>query len=256
MLISALLVLALFAGVLICLEIGWRIRFPGLAAEASDSDAGLNALDGAVFGLMGLLIAFTFSGAASRFEDRRALIVREANDIGTAYLRIDLLPAEIQPALREDFRRYLDTRLEIYAKLGGDPVMARSLYAQSAELQKKIWSEEVAATERQNSPAVTFLVISSLNDTIDITTTRLAALETHPPAAIYLALALLVLASSLLAGYAMAKSGTRNWTHRLIYAVTLSLAVYLILDLDYPRLGLIRIDHVDHLLVDLRNSMN
>ena len=90
---------------------------------------------------------------------------------------------------------------------------------------------------------------------IDDTTTRLVALETHPPIEIYLALALLVFASSLLAGFAMAKSGRRNWTHMLIFAATLAFAVYLILDLDYPRLGLIRIDSVDHILVDLRNSM-
>ena len=92
MLIFVLLVLALFAAILLCLEIGWRIRSAGLADETSNSDAGLNALDGAVFALMGLLIAFTFSGAASRFEVRRSLIVQETNDIGTAYLRSTCCP--------------------------------------------------------------------------------------------------------------------------------------------------------------------
>ena len=67
---------------------------------------------------MGLLIAFTFSGAASRFEARRSLIVQETNDIGTAYLRIDMLPADAQPALRQDFRDYLDARLEFYDAIG------------------------------------------------------------------------------------------------------------------------------------------
>src|SRR6185436_2662580 len=77
----------------------------------------LGAVEGAVFGLMGLLIAFTFASAAVRFETRRNLIVEEANDIGTAYLRVDLLPAEVQPALREAFRRYVDVRLEVYRKI-------------------------------------------------------------------------------------------------------------------------------------------
>jgi hypothetical protein len=255
MLTFALLVLALFAAILICLEIGWRVRSAGLAKETPNSDAGLNALDGAVFGLMGLLIAFTFSGAASRFEVRRSLIVQETNDIGTAYLRLDMLPADAQPALRQDFRDYVDARLRFYASLTGDLKTARAIYLEGTALQQKIWAEAVAASARQSSAAVTSLVLSSLNSMIDDTTTRLVALETHPPLEIYIALAVVVMASSLLAGFAMAKSGRRNWTHMLIFAVTLAFAVYLILDLDYPRLGLIRIDSVDHILVDLRSSM-
>jgi hypothetical protein len=255
MLIFVCLVLALFAGILACLEIGWRIRTRNLATETEKSDAGLNALDGAVFGLMGLLIAFTFSGAASRFDTRRTLIVQETNDIGTAYLRIDLLPADTQAALRQDYRDYLDARLAFYDNLDRDLVAAQTAYAKSTELQHKIWIESVAATARQNSAAVTTLVLSSVNAMIDITTTRMVALETHPPPAIYLALAAVVLASSMLAGYAMAKSGRRNWSHMLIYSATLAFAVYLIFDLDHPRLGLVKIDSVDHILVDLRNSM-
>jgi hypothetical protein len=255
MLTFVLLVVALFAGILVCLEVGWRIRTRRLPTEDSNSDAGLSALDGAVFALMGLLIAFTFTGAAARFEVRRQLVVQETNDIGTAYLRIDMLPADAQPALREDFRQYTDARLEFYAKLASDLDGAKAAFARASQLQGKIWSEAVAATARQSSTAVTTLVLSSLNSMIDITTTRLVAMETHPPEAIYMALAALVLASSLLAGYAMAKSGRRNWTHMLIFAGTLSFALYLILDLDYPRLGFIRIDSADHILVDLRNSM-
>ena len=204
---------------------------------------------------MGLLIAFTFTGAASRFEARRALITQETNDIGTAYLRIDMLPVDTQPALRQDFRDYLDARLEIYANLASNREAARAANARSLALQQKIWSEAVAATAKQSSAAVTSMVIGALNSMFDITTARLVALETHPPVAIYLALAALILASSTLAGYAMAKSGLRNWTHMLIYAATISFAVYLILDLDYPRLGLVRIDSADHILVDLRNNM-
>ena len=249
------MVLGLFAAILACLEVGWRVRARYLADETPNSDAGLTALDGAVYGLMGLLIAFTFSGAASRFETRRSLIVEETNDIGTAYLRIDMLPADAQPALREDFRSYLDSRLDFYAKLADNRDAARAAYFRSTDLQHKIWSESVAATARQGSAAVTSLVLGSVNSMIDITTTRLVALETHPPTAIYLALGALVLASSLLAGYAMAKSGRRNWSHMLVYATTIAFAVYLILDLDYPRLGLIRIDRADHILVDLRSSM-
>ncbi len=251
-----LIVLALFAGILACLEIGWRLRRRQIAAETPDADAGLSALDGAVFGLMGLLIAFTFSGAASRFDTRRSLIVEETNDIGTAYLRVDLLPADAQPALRQDYRNYVDSRLEFYAKLGSDHEAAKAALLRSTQLQQKIWSETLAATARQGSPAVATLAINAVNSMFDITTTRLVALQTHPPPTIYMALGVLVLASSLLAGYGMAKAGRRNWTHALIYAGAVAFALYLIFDMDYPRLGLIRIDSADHVMVDFRNSMN
>jgi DNA-binding IclR family transcriptional regulator len=111
---GALIVACLFLGMLIFSEIGRRI---GVARSARDPDGlakGAGAAEAAVFALLGLLIAFTFSGAASRFEDRRHLITAEANAIGTAYLRIDLLPAAAQPEMRALFRRYAEVRSVAY----------------------------------------------------------------------------------------------------------------------------------------------
>ncbi|HEY5866855.1 MAG TPA: DUF4239 domain-containing protein, partial [Candidatus Tectomicrobia bacterium] len=103
--------LSLSLGMLLCLAIGRWIGVRRMRQVTADARQGIGAIEGAVFGLMGLLIAFTFSGATSRFDTRRQLIVEEANAIGTAYLRLDLLPAAAQPALRELFRRYVDARL-------------------------------------------------------------------------------------------------------------------------------------------------
>jgi hypothetical protein len=200
-------------------------------------------------------LAFTFSGAASRFDARRQLIVQEANSIGTAYLRLDLLPPAAQPELREDFRRYLDSRLAFYEKLTEDLDAARAELAHTKELQGIIWTSAVAACRNAEVPGTPSLVLSSLNEMIDITTAREVALETHPPFAINWTLLLLVLASSLLAGYDLADVKSRSWLHMLVYAAALSAAVYIILDYEYPRLGMIRIDAVDRLLIELRHSM-
>ena len=100
---------------------------------------GAGALEAAVYGLLGLLIAFTFSGAASRFDARRPHVVEEANALGTAYLRIDLLSPSPQPALRESFRRYLDARLELYHKLP-DVAAARVELDKDTALQAGIWA--------------------------------------------------------------------------------------------------------------------
>jgi hypothetical protein len=254
-LIFGFVVLGLFAAVLALLEIGWRIGIWRRKQDTEAAAAGLGVVDGAVFGLMGLIIAFTFSGAATRFDARRQLIGQEANTIGTAYLRLDLLPASAQPELRDDFRNYLDARLGMYGNLALDSETARAEQARATMLQEKIWSEAVAGCREEGSPATTTLVLSSLNEMIDITTTRLVALQTHPPFVIYWGLLVLVLASALLAGYGMAETKKRNWIHMVIYSAIMAAALYVILDLEYPRIGLIRIDAADQILIDLRNNM-
>jgi hypothetical protein len=107
-LIALLTAIGLFLGMLLFLEIGRRIGVKRLNRHPEGLVKGASAAEGAVFGLLGLLIAFTFSGAASRFEERRHLITEEANAVGTAYLRINLLPSDAQPEVRELFRHYLD----------------------------------------------------------------------------------------------------------------------------------------------------
>ncbi len=241
--------------ILALLEIGRRIGIHRRKVDPEGAGEGLGAIDGAVFGLMGLLIAFTFSGAATRFDSRRQLIGEEANAVGTAYLRIDLLPPSAQPALREDFRNYLGARLAIFRKIRLDLEAAKEESALANQLQLKIWNEAVAGCREVNSPAVTTLVLSSLNQMIDITTTRLVSQQTHPPTVVFYGLGLLVLATSLLAGYGMAGSKQRSWMHMAVYALIMAATLYVILDLEYPRFGLIRIDSADQVLVDVRNSM-
>ena len=255
MAISFFLVIGLFAAILALMEVGRRIGRRRRSQDPTGATAGLSAIDGAVFGLMGLLVAFTFSGAAARFDARRQLIGQEANAIGTAYLRIDLLPATQQPALREDFRNYVEARLGYFKNLSQNDAAAKTELDKSIALQGKIWSQTVAGCDKVCSPAATALVVSSVNEMIDITTTRAVALEMHPPTVIFWGLGVLVLASALLGGYDMAEGRTRSWLHMLVYSTILAIAVYVILDLEYPRVGLIRIDAADHVLLDLRNSM-
>src|SRR5271170_7615527 len=116
----------LFAVVVAQLETGRHLGIRKRAKDPEGATKGLSSMVGAVFALLGLLIAFTFSGAADRFNHRRELIVEEANAIGKAYLRVDLLPAAAQPELREDFRRYLDARLAYYHKLPAEAAAVES----------------------------------------------------------------------------------------------------------------------------------
>ena len=216
----------------------------------------MSAVDGAVFALLGLLIAFTFAGASARFDTRRQLIVEATNHIGTAYLRLDLLPADAQPALRENFRRYVDARIEVNRKLP-DMVAVKKQVAEAIELQKQIWRQAVAASRAEGAaPAAPMLLLPALNAMIDITTTQMMATQMHPPVIVFVMLFGLALAASLLAGYGMTGSRLRSWLHMLGFALVMAVSVYVILDIEYPRLGLIRVDAFDQALVDLRNNMN
>ena len=249
------LTLALFLGMLLFLEIGRRAGIRRLRDDSAATPEGIGAVDGAVFAVLGLLIAFTFSGAAARFDSRRQLIVEETNDIGTAYLRLDLLPADARPALRESFRSYLDARIETYRKLP-DIAATRESLAKSNELQRQIWRQAVDSIQPDGALVAPLLLLPALNAMIDITTTRTMATHLHPPRIVFVMLFAMALAASLMAGYGMTGSALRSRLHMLGFALVMAVAVFVILDIEYPRLGLVRVDAFDQALADLRETMN
>jgi hypothetical protein len=252
----AVALVILFAAIMVFLETGRRIALRRRALNPNHEEKGIGAVEGAIFGLMGLLIAFTFSGAGQRFEHRRDLITLETNAIGTAWLRIDLLPNDQQPAMRQLFRDYLDSRLATYEKFSAaDFEGVRAGNARTAELQEKIWQLAVAATRAREQNTVSPMVLPALNEMFDITTTRAVASESHPPRIIYAMLFGLALLCSLLAGYDMSENKTRNWVHTIGFALIMTVALYVIADLEYPRLGFIRIEKADHILIEMRQSM-
>jgi len=238
-----------------CLAFGRWLGERVLARTGAHPKASTSSLEAAVFALLGLLIAFTFSGALSRFDLRRAQAVDEANAIGTAYLRVDLLPAGAQPKLRDAFRGYADARIATYGKLP-DIGAAQAEVERSKALQAEIWQQAVAATRLPDAkPGTDLLVLPAINAMLDSATVRLTAPQIHPPTIIYVMLIALALASALLAGYQSAGEKDYDWPHKLGFAAIVALTVYVILDIEYPRLGFVRIDAIDQLLIDVRASM-
>ncbi len=249
------LTLSLLLAMLCLLEVGRRLGRRWRAKAAAEAVAGGGAIKGAIFALLGLLMAFTLSGAAVRFDTRRQLIVEEANAIGTAYLRLDLLPTDAQPRLRERFRQYLMTRLDMYRKYL-DSAATREALARSVILQGEIWTQAVAGSRLQDAhPDTAKLLLPALNAMIDITTTRSMARQTHTPMIIFAMLGGLALASALLAGHGMAGGTRGSWLHMGGFAVIMAAAVYVILDLEFPRQGFITVEAFDQVLVELLKSM-
>jgi hypothetical protein len=254
--VALMLTIGLFVGMLFTFELGRRVGVARLASDPDGLTKGAGAAEGAVFALLGLLLAFTFSGAASRFDERRWFINSEANAIGTAYLRLDLLPEEAQAPLRDLFRRYAENRTTVYHDAQKQDDVLRGL-AEGTVLQNEIWKQAMAAMRLPGaSSQATMLLTPALNEMIDITATRVMATRNHPPNVIFVLLGVLSLVGAMLVGYGTSTNKDRSWFHQVTFALVISLSIYVIVDLEYPRLGLIKIDGADQALIDVRASMN
>jgi len=182
------------------------------------------------------------------------LIVEEVNAIGTASLRLDLWPTAAQPALRARFRPYVEARREAYRRLP-DIAAAQAEETRATQVQGDRWRQAVAACQEAGVPPATMLLLPALNAMMDLTTTRTLATSMHPPPSIFVMLFGLALASALLAGHAMAGSQSHTWLHMLGFAAVIALSVHLILDLEFPRLGLLRFGAFDQAFMELQESM-
>jgi len=244
--------LALFLAMLVCLECGYRIGHQA-GRRHPEFHEGLGAIEAAIFALLGLLLGFAFAGALSRLDARRQLIVREANVIGTAYLRVDLLPSADQPAVRQLFRDYLEMRLRTFDGSANDTT--DRLIREGALLQQRLWARIVDAAKTDPTQNVARIVVPAMNEMIDVTTARTVALRTRLPTLIFGLLVAVAVLSAFVAGYAMAQRPRRSLLHMLLYAATVSVTVYTLLDLDNPRVGLIRLDATDRILRELHDSI-
>ncbi|MBK1722635.1 DUF4239 domain-containing protein [Thiocystis violacea] len=253
---SALLALGLFSALMAAQYMGravGRRRIERLG-EGGKSSAG--AVEGAVFALLGLLLAFTFTGADSRFEQRRNLVVQQVNALGTAWMRLDLLPTEDQPAIRDLMRRYVDG-LQRVVDEAQDKKTAMEMVAGLQQLQNDIWAKAVASAHRDGRPQVASLLLPPLNDSFDFTTTRAAMARMHVhPSIVWFLVALAILAA-LLAGQAQANNSEQSdLLHMLIFAGLIAATLYFIMDFEFPRLGFITMDSADVFMRELRASLD
>jgi len=243
----------LFLGMLLFLELGRLLGGKHQIIDPKGANQGTGTVNSSIFGLMGLLIAFTFSGALTRFDSRRQMAIEEANNIETAWLRLDLLPTDPAKPIRELFTQYIDSRILTYQVLP-DISAATAEVERSRELQSEIWALAVAAT-KETTPSSHTLLLPALNQMFDTATSRIRATELHPPAIIFGMLGIVSLSSSLLAGYNMGGTKRRKWIHMLCFSFVLTLTVYVIIDIEYPRLGLIQVDNADSFLSELLESL-
>jgi hypothetical protein len=232
MLVVLILVLAAY-------EFGGRLARTRWSAGVSPEPA--MAVQAAAYTMLGLLLGFSFSLGLSRFDARRTVLIDEANAIGTTYLRTDLLDPRTASALRADLRRYVDERID-FALAATDPTQRTLVAARSRRLQEDMWALAMAASRRDPHSTMTPLFVSALNETIDLSTEQGAVLDAHIPDIVFFALVLIMLIAASMLGYGFGLQGRRAVVSKVLLALTLALVIGLILDLDRPQRGLIRVN--------------
>jgi hypothetical protein len=248
------LLVALFLGMVGCqlagYRLGRRLRSQGSIAFGE----GTSAIEASLFALLGLLIAFSISGGESRLDARRRLIVEEANAVETAYLRLNLMPVDAQPELRRQFRDYLDARLAYYDHLLKFD-QAKADHERAVELQHRIWKGASAAAMSTHDTRPAIIALPAINAMIDVTTARDASMWTHVPIALFALLIVLSLACGFFAGLGMSKDQRPNKIHMATFAGVVALTAYVIVNIEFPRVGLTALRLFDTLLVEVRQRM-
>jgi hypothetical protein len=257
-LFAVLIAGAFFVGSLFLLNYGRQL---GLRYLKQGNMAGLTTVEGAVFALIGLLLAFTISGALQRFDDRRQLVIQEANAASTAHDRLALFEGNVGRDLQDKLKDYIQSRIDLYRMPHDYSLLKRTeLFSQEQEdkilsFKNRLWNAAVGACPQSNFRPACGQALPALANLFEVARLRLGAAEKHPPQVVYVMLFGLGLGGSLLAGFGMAAAKSRSWIHMLIFAATLTVTLYTLTDMEYPRLGLIRIENFDHFLVDAHQQM-
>ena len=243
--VTALLIAALLLG---ACEAGYQVARRRGDVEKSDEGHVLSAM----LALLGLLVGFTFSIAVNRHEQRRVLVVDEANAIETEYLRTQMMPEPSRSRLADMLRRYADVRIAI-GSAGEDRVEAARGYAITDSLKRQMWVTTIEADTLVQPPALASLIAGGMNTIIELASARRAALEARLPSITF---GVLLLFAAVAAGMLGFVSGSGKHPRRvgaIVMLLLLTLALGLILDLDRPLRGTIKINQQP--LLDARASM-
>ncbi|MDG2524135.1 hypothetical protein P6166_02025 [Stenotrophomonas sp. HITSZ_GD] len=237
-----------FVLMLLAREVGVWFRHRRPPAEETDKQKDEDAFAmTSVMGLLALLIGFTFSVSLSRYDERRELVVKEANALGTTWLRTSLLEAPAAERMRDVLRRYVDARIAFGA--ARDNAEERAQFARTEALQNELWTVMNAGIAGFRDTPRASLVVSTTNESIDLAAERLATREAHIPSRILRMLLLFAVLAAGLVGYERARQRKETTLVLLLFA----LAVGLVIDLDQPSTGMTNVPQTP--MLDLKESL-
>lgn len=249
---SIAIAIALFFAILFCNELAYRLGVTVQARTDDEVKALTGSVQASILGLLALLLGFTFSMSMQRFNDRSMALIDEANAIGTTVLRADLLPADFRTAVKQQLDRYIETRVAVGAVDLTQFEERKAYHEQISQIQSELWSLAVAAADVDPRPVTSGTFINALNGMIDSQGVRTAVLRAHVPEPILLLLLFVFIASIGMMGYSSGLSGKRLLSPLVLISFLITLIVFIIIDLDRPKRGLIKVDQ--SALIELKTN--
>jgi hypothetical protein len=218
-------------------EIGFRCgKYRGGRSEQSRT-APISSTIGATLGLLAFILAFTFGLAAARFQERRELVLNDANAIETTYRRAQYLPGPSRTEIQQLLQEYVRIRIPI-----PDPVAFQLLLQRSEELQEQLWAKAVLVAEQNPTSVMAGLFISSLNEVLDIHSQRImVGVRTRIPEIIWLSLYFITILSMAAMGFHSGLAGVRSLFIHTVMILTFSGVIFLIGDLDFSQGGFLKV---------------
>jgi|TARA_R110000772_G_scaffold148001_3_gene258550 hypothetical protein len=239
---SVAIVVVLFVSIIVLNEVGFRIGRFVQAHTDSEAKSLTGSIQASILGLLALLLGFTFSMSMQRFDNRSMALIDEANAIGTAVLRVQLLPEEFRDEAGDLFQEYIGLRVDV-GQLDLTRAGEREIYNDRiGTLQNTLWTLAIAATEVDPRPVTMGAFISALNAVIDSQGKRNALLQMQVPEVVLLLLFTVFISSGGIMGYSAGLSGTRIFAPIVLVSILITLIVFIIIDLDRPKRGLIQVN--------------
>jgi hypothetical protein len=244
--------LVFFALLVAANEAGFRLGRRPRKQTSEDTKSQMSTVGAGILGVLGLLLGFTMSMAVTRFEVRKQLVLEEANAIRTAHLRTQLLPTAEGKEIADLLRAYTNVRV---------PEDGRDIYAQitiarqkSARLQDAFWQRAVAYGQEDPNPVRAGLLLQSLNEVIDLDAARWMAFQNHVPETVIYVIAVVGLLAETVVGYSFGLGGLRQLFSICMLSLAVTLVLAVIIDLDQPREGFIRVSQQP--LLDLQKQLH
>lgn len=238
---SILIVSLLFAAILFAYEINFRIGRHFQKSTDEELKVQTGSIQAGILGLLALLLGFTFNMALQRFDSRSHAVIKEANAIGTAILRTKLLPSPYNSKAEKLLDKYIDLRLQV-SKVDLTHKGERIKLNKATDLiQNELWNDATQAAEIDPRPVTTGYYITALNDVIDARGERNAILQRHVPEVILFLLFIVFIIGGSLMGYTSGLSQKRAYIPTVMFTLLIVLVVFIIIDLDRPKRGIIKV---------------
>ena len=243
------------AVVLLSIGIGTLLGKRGRHRPDHATEASLGTIIGATLGLLAFMLAFTFGIAAERLQARRQLLLDEVNAIGATYLRAGLLLEPHQSEIHKLLREYVEIRVSLAKEKSSRLIeKLREARARSEALQDQMWSHADALAKADRSSEIDALFISSLNEMINLHTSRVTVFAYRIPTAIWNVLYFITILSMVTVGYQAGLSGKSSFRVGLVLALTFATVILLIADLDRATEGRLKVSQQP--MTDLQQKLN